>query len=105
MPPNTNRGLSIAGTWQRLGGRQPATHSCRDEIVAALRTLGAEDNSQVFGVREVYEQMARARTRYAESTVFRTMQRMKRPAYRPPFVQLERVGRGGFRIASEVRTV
>lgn len=100
MPPDTNRSPTIAGARRRIGGRQLAAGSCRDEIAAALRALGVEPNVQVFGVREVYQQMARARTRYAESTVLKTMQRMKRPASRSPFVRLERVGREGFRIAS-----
>ena len=37
-------------------------------------------------------------TRYAESIVFKTMQRMKGPVGRPPYMRLERVEREGFRI-------
>jgi hypothetical protein len=37
-------------------------------------------------------------TRYAESTVFKTMQRMKASPERLPFVRLERVARQGFRL-------
>jgi hypothetical protein len=37
-------------------------------------------------------------TSYAETTVFKTMQRMKAPAERPPYTRLERVGREGFRL-------
>jgi hypothetical protein len=42
--------------------------------------------------------MMLAGTAYAEATVFKTMQRMKEPPVRPPFVRLERLGRAGFRL-------
>jgi hypothetical protein len=41
-------------------------------------------------------------TGYAESTVFKTMQRMKDDPKRPPTVRLERSGTEGFRIAESV---
>ena len=41
---------------------------------------------QVFTVCEVYAEMLAAGTRYAESTVFKTMQRMKAPAGRAPWI-------------------
>jgi hypothetical protein len=37
-------------------------------------------------------------TTYAERTVFKTMQRMKEPPTRPPYMRLERVDRQGFRL-------
>ena len=37
-------------------------------------------------------------TIYAESTVFKTMQRMKEAPGRPPYTRLQRVGRQGFRL-------
>jgi hypothetical protein len=37
-------------------------------------------------------------TAYAESTVVKTMQRMKAVPIRPPLTQLERVGKDGFRL-------
>src|SRR6202023_1959470 len=40
-----------------------------------------------------------ARTRYAESTIFKTVHRMNEPAERPPYVRLERAGRDGFGLA------
>jgi hypothetical protein len=76
MPPNTNRGPTVAGSWIRLGRRKPAGGSCRDEVAAALRTLRARMSIDVLTVREVYAEMVAAGTRYAESTVFKTMQRM-----------------------------
>jgi hypothetical protein len=53
----------------------------------------------VFTVREVYAEMVAAGTRYKESTVFKTMQRMKTPPSRPPFVRFERAEPRGFRLA------
>jgi hypothetical protein len=54
----------------------------------------------MFTARSVYAEMVAAGTRYAESTAFKTMQRMKQPSPRPPFVRLERVGREGFRVVA-----
>jgi hypothetical protein len=53
----------------------------------------------VFTVRAVYAEMLAAGTRYAESTVFKTMQRMKTPPVRPPFLRLQRASGDGFRVA------
>jgi hypothetical protein len=98
MPPDTNRGPSVAGGWVRLGGRNPAQGNCRDEVAASLTALWERTGQQVFTAREVYAEMLAAGTRYAESTVFKTMQRMKGPAGRPPWVVLEQSG-AGFRLS------
>ena len=66
--------------------------------MAALSGLAVPGGKQVFTVREVYEQMLTTGTSYTESTVFKTMQRMKAPAARPPYVQLERGATGGFHL-------
>jgi hypothetical protein len=99
MPPNTNRGPIVAGGWVRLGGRTLAGGSCRDEIVAALHALEARRGGQVFSVRHVYAEMVGIGTRYTESTVSKTMQRIKSLPRRPPMVLLERAGSEGFRVA------
>jgi hypothetical protein len=98
VPRDTNRRSSFAGQRLRLGGWKPASSSCRDEVAAALAVLAARDGKQVFTVRDVYVEMLATGTSYAESTVFKTMQRMKDPAARPPFAQLERGATGGFRL-------
>jgi len=98
VPPDTNHGPSFAGRGIPLGARKPAASSCRDEVLAALETLSAQDKKQVFTVREVYAEMRRGGTSYAEPTVFKTMQRMKEAPVRPPYAHLERVGREGFRL-------
>ena len=98
VPPNTNRGPTVAAQTIWLGGRRPATSSCRDEVAAALFALAVRDGRSVFTVREVYTQMVAGGTGYAESTVFKTMQRMKEAPKRPPTVQLERAEGEGFRI-------
>jgi hypothetical protein len=66
--------------------------------VAALSALAVLGGKQVFTVREVFEQMLTTGTSYMESTVFKTMQRMKAPAARPPYAQLERGATGGFHL-------
>lgn len=60
--------------------------------------LAAQGGKQVLTVEEVYAEMLATGTSYAESTVFKTMQRMKEPTTRPPYARLERVGREGFRL-------
>jgi hypothetical protein len=69
MPPNTNRGLAVAGGWVRLGGRRPAEAACRDEVAASLGVLWDRTGQQVFTGRGVYAEMLAAGTRYPESTV------------------------------------
>ena len=98
-PPDTNRGPSVGGGWIRLGDRKLAGGSCRDEVVAAIRLLAERTGQQVFTVPEVYAEMVAAGTGYAESTVFKTIQRMKVPPERPPFVRLQNVEPCGFRLA------
>ena len=67
--------------------------------ISAIQALKGRRGGQAFTVRDVYGEMAAAGTRYEESTVFKTMQRMKAPPQRAPMIQLERAGREGFRIA------
>jgi hypothetical protein len=101
MPPDTNRGPTVPGGWVRLGGRKPAEASCRDEVAVALAALCDRTDQQVFTVGAVYAEMLAAGTRYAESTVFKTMQRMKSPADRAPWIVLEQTG-AGFRVSTRM---
>jgi hypothetical protein len=98
LPPDTNRDPSFPGRQIFLGFRKPAISTCRDEVLAALTRLSAESSKQVFTVREVFDKMTECGTIYAESTVFKTMQRMKEAPGRPPYTRLQRVGRQGFRL-------
>ena len=68
MPPNTNRGVAVAGGWVRLGCRRPAEAACRDEV--AVWVLWDRTGQQVFTGRGVYAETLAASTRYPESTVF-----------------------------------
>jgi hypothetical protein len=70
--------------------------------VAVLSALSARDGRQVFTVREIFAEMLARGTGYAETTVFKTMQRMKNEPKRPPTVRLERSGTEGFRIAESL---
>ncbi len=97
MPPDTSRGPAVPGGWVRLGARKPAKSSCRDEVATSLAALWERTGQQAFTVREVYAEMLGVGTRYAESTVFKTMQRMKAPAGRPPWIVLEHSGAGFLR--------
>jgi len=80
--------------WRLVPARQPALGSCRDEVAASLTALWERTGQPVFTVGEVHAEMLRAGTRYAESTVFKTMQRMKAPAGRAPWIVLEQSGVG-----------
>jgi hypothetical protein len=104
MPPDKNRSPSFAGQAIRLGGRKSVAPTCRDEVLAALAALEMRAAGRVFTVREVYAEMVATGTRYAELTVFKTMQRMKVLSTRPPYARLERVGGQGFRLADETST-
>lgn len=99
VPPDTNHSPSFAGQPIRLGGRKSAAPTCREEVLAALAALETRAAREVFTVREVYAEMVATGTRYAEPTVFKTIQRMKDPPARPPYECLERAGRAGFRLA------
>lgn len=66
--------------------------------MAALHALRARTGTQVFTVRDAYSEMVAAGNGYAESTVLKTMQRMKETPKRLPTVQLERAEPDGFRI-------
>jgi len=100
MPPHTNRGPSFPGSAIRLGGRKPAASSCRDEVLVAMAALSGRNGRGVFTVSEVYAEMRARRTPYVESTVFKTMQRMKKEPARPPYVSLDRAGKRGFQLAA-----
>jgi quinol monooxygenase YgiN len=67
-------------------------------VSAAVVVLHERNNRDTFTVREVYAEMQAGGTGYAEPTVSKAMQRMKEMPVRPPYVQLERAGRGGFRL-------
>lgn len=67
---------------------------CRDEAAIALAALRDRTGQHVFTVREVYAEMLAGGTRYAESKVIKTMQRMKAPAGRGPWIVLEQTGAG-----------
>ena len=48
----------------------------------------------MFTVDEVYAERLAAGTSYAESTVFQTLQRLKAPAGRAPWILLEQTSAG-----------
>jgi hypothetical protein len=64
-----------------------------------VRTLQIRTGQQVFTVGAVYAEMLRAGTRYAGSTVVKTMQRMKGRASRAPWIALEQTG-AGFQVST-----
>ena len=99
MPPDTNRGPSFAGQPIRLGGRKPVAPTCREEVLTAIAALTERTGDEIFTARKVYAEMATGGTSYAETTVLKTMQRMKASDLRWPVAQLERIGRQGFRLA------
>jgi hypothetical protein len=61
---------------------RPST--CRDEVLGAITSLSVKSCKQQFMVRQVFDEMTGSGTAYAEGTVFKTMQPMKRPPTRPP---------------------
>lgn len=98
MPPNTNRSRSFPGDPVRVGRHRFTAPTCREAVVDALDALLLRTGGDTFTVRQVHAEILAAGARYAESTTFKTMQRMKQEPARPPFARLERVGRAGFRV-------
>jgi site-specific DNA recombinase len=82
--------------------RKRTLPNCRDEVLEALRALVAESGDRPFPVREVYGHMRDLGTAYSEPTVYKAMQRMKSSDPRLPGIQLERVGRQGFRLTENL---
>ena len=68
VPPETNRGRTVAGDWVCRGVRKPAQAGYRDEAPIALAALLDRSGQQVFTVRKVYAEMLAAGTPYAELT-------------------------------------
>ena len=69
----------------RLGSaRRPVLvgGSCRKEVVAVLRALEERTGVEVFTACEVHAETMATGTRRAQSTVFKTVQRMKAPPER-----------------------
>lgn len=62
-----------------------------------MSALMARDSRSVFTVREVHAEMVASGIRYAESTVFKTMQHMKEPTGRPLCMRLERMAAATWR--------
>lgn len=78
--------------------RKRTLPNCRDEVLTALETLIADHGNRPFPRHVVYARMLELGTSYAELTAYTAMQRMKLPDPRLPGIQLERVGRQGFRL-------
>jgi hypothetical protein len=68
-------------------------------ILIALASLSERYGEQAFTVREVYAEMLAHGTSYAETTLTKTVQRMKGSPTLPPHAPLEGVGRAHFRLA------
>ena len=97
---DTNPRPSIPGERIRLEGRKRTTLNCRDEVATALTASIERHGDRPFAAREVYAEMTARGTNYAELSTYKTVQRMKSPDPRLPFVQLERVASKGFRLIS-----
>jgi len=95
MPLHTNTRLVVPGPVLPLRERKPSRPTCRDEVLAAISRLMERTGDDAFSVARVFAEMSRVGTRYKESAVYKTMQRMKTACDEGC---LERVGRQGFRL-------
>ena len=84
--------LPIPGQPFYVGERQLAVPTCRDEVVAAVEKMADGGGEPVFSVEMVHAAMVSCGSRWSRATVAKTMLRMTRPARRPPYLQLNRVG-------------
>jgi hypothetical protein len=93
---------TVAGRPIYLGERKPAIPTCRDEVTYALQVVAAGGGGRSFTVDEVCALMAATGRSWPRATVAKTMLRMTRPARRPPYLQLDRVGTGQYRVGKWV---
>jgi len=93
---------TVAGRPIYLGERKPAIPTCRDEVTYALQVVAAGRGGRSFTVDEVCALMAATGRFWPRATVAKTMLRMTRPARRPPYLQLDRVGTGQYRVGKWV---
>ncbi len=101
-PPHTNTQVTVAGPVMYLGRRRPPAPTCRDEVLAAIGRLVERTGKEIFTVAAVFTEMVAHGTRYKESAVYKTMQRMKDPSAVAGPATLGRVGRRGFRLLTPV---
>jgi hypothetical protein len=92
--------LPIPGQGFYLGERKLAVPSCRDEVVAAVEALGVGGGMPVFTVGGVHAAMVSCGSAWSRETIAKTMLRMTRPARRPPFLRLARVGINRYSVCS-----
>jgi len=94
---------SIPGQPIYLGERKLTVPTCRDEVVGVVEELAAAGGAPVFTVEVVHAKMVSCfGSGWSRATVAKTMLRMTRPARRPPYLQLNRVGRGWYRVGGGV---
>jgi len=93
---------TVAGRPIYLGERKPAIPTCRDEVTYALQVVAAGGGGRSFTVDEVCASMAATGRSWPRATVAKTMLRMTRPARRPPYLQLDRVDTGQYRVGKWV---
>ncbi|MBA3618256.1 MAG: hypothetical protein H0W56_01400 [Acidothermales bacterium] len=98
MPPHTNTGVTVTGPVLYVGRRRPPTPTCRDEVLSAIGRLIERTGEEVFTVAAVFTEMTNHGSRYKETAVYKTMQRMKNRSPIAGRATLERVGRQGFRL-------
>jgi hypothetical protein len=90
--------LPIPGQGVYLGERKLSAPTCRDDVVAAVEALTAGGGESAFTVETVHAAMVLCGSPWSRETVAKTMLRMTRPARRPPYLQLDRAGRGWYRV-------
>jgi len=98
MPAHTNRSAAFPGPVIRLGARQRATLTCRDEVLAAIDELQAREGLDTFTIRQVAGEMLAAGTTYKKSAITKTIQRMRGEDGCAVAPDLERVDRTHFRL-------
>ena len=83
---------TVAGRPIYLGERKLALPTCRDEVAEAVEALAAGGGERVLTVGKVYAAMAACGSLWSRATDAKTMLRMTRPARRPPYLRLDRIG-------------
>ena len=90
--------LPIRGQPIHLGERKLALPTCRDEVAEAVEALAAGGGERVLTVGKVYAAIPACGSLWSRATVAKTMLRMTRPARRPPYLRLDRIGPDQYRL-------
>jgi hypothetical protein len=98
MPPDTNRGVKVAGPVLRLGKREPEAPTCRERLVSAAVQLTRRSGAETFLMRDLVAELRASDAPYRKDTVYKTIRRMTGRTGRSDWAEFEQVELGRLRL-------